>query len=151
VSIAWRKLGELGPLTVLDNIDQVINSGERGVTPVDRSVIEESGHGQLGVTLEEGKSGVNLSPKLFLDLQFKGHKVFNKFVEIESNTVIRTQEDVEESTVALIVALQGNERFCHLRSSRDEGLQLIECGCNLPPMEHAVHHRPVSCLRIGLG
>jgi hypothetical protein len=88
-------LWELGPLTVFDDINQVINSGERCVPPLDCGFVEKARHGQLGVSLEQWESGVNLCTKLLFNLQFEGHKVFHERMKVKSDTVVWTQENIE--------------------------------------------------------
>jgi hypothetical protein len=47
-----RKLWEPGPLSILYNIDQVIDAGQRGIGAVDGRITEIFAHGELGVSLE---------------------------------------------------------------------------------------------------
>jgi hypothetical protein len=80
----------------------------------------------LGVPLEEGQRSVNFRTKLLLDLQFEGLKRIHESAEMEGDTMVNAQQNIEQSAIPLVVPLEPNEGAGHLWRRSNELTELVE-------------------------
>jgi hypothetical protein len=98
-------LGELRPLSILDNVNKVHYPGESGLGAHNGSVVEVASHGELGVALEQWERRMDVGPKLLFDLHLEDLKGCDKIMKMEGHPMMSAEENLKEGAVTLVGAL----------------------------------------------
>jgi hypothetical protein len=79
----------------------------------DGRIVEVAGHRRelRAVTFEQGERGMNVGPELvLLNFHLEYLRGVDKTTVVECRPMVMPQEHIQEGTVALITAFEGNER-----------------------------------------